>query len=129
MNMKQLVIIAIQIPVALLHFVTGEHYSGPFPDFVNGYLIDILLPFAAYFLMSNTEKEILKRWYIKFIIVFSIGFSVETAQYFGAPILGRTFDPLDYLMYALGASLAVIADLFIFSRIFNFWTQKTGEST
>jgi len=34
-------------------------------------------------------------------------------QYFGVPIFGQTFDPLDYLMFAIGIGLALI-----FERIF-----------
>ena len=64
-TLKTVVIIAIMIPIALLHFVTGSHYSGPFPLFVNGYLIDILLPFGLYFLLCLNDNVILNSWIVK----------------------------------------------------------------
>ncbi len=39
-------VVAVALAVGLLHFVTGPNYHGPFRVFVNGYLIDILLPLA-----------------------------------------------------------------------------------
>ena len=49
-------------------------------------------------------------------------FRVEVAQYFGVPLLGRTYDPLDFLMYALGVILAAALDKFVFPPTFKFWT-------
>jgi surface polysaccharide O-acyltransferase-like enzyme len=51
------------------------------------------------------------------LMVFSIGFIIETLQYFGIRIFGNTFDPLDYAMYALGGIFAWIIDLKFFSKI------------
>ena len=53
---KYTVIIALF--VAALHFVTGMHDQGPFWHFINGYLIDILLPFSFYFLATINNKSI-----------------------------------------------------------------------
>ncbi len=120
---KALVVTSIAVLVALLHFVTGPSYAGPFPDFVNGYLIDILLPFALYFLLCPQDARIvwLRSWYIKAFPVFLVGFTVETMQYHGIMIFGRTFDPLDYAAYAFGVLLAVLTDTLFFPRIFSFW--------
>jgi hypothetical protein len=52
---KRLVITGFALIVAMLHFIKGENYQGPFPIFVNGYLIDILLPMALYLLLSFDE--------------------------------------------------------------------------
>ncbi len=130
-HMKSIVTVCIALPVGLLHFVTGPSYSGPFPDFVNGYLIDIMLPFALYFLLCPQDSRIdwLRPWYVKALPVLMIGFTVETFQYFGIDIFGSTFDPLDYAAYALGLFLAVIVDLFLFPSLFSFWrVDKTTES-
>lgn len=120
---KILVMLFLVIPVALLHFVTGPGYKGPFPDFVNGYLIDILLPFALYFLLcpQDLTTRFLRPWWAKAIPVFMIGLATEISQYLGVPIFGQTYDPLDILAYAVGVGGAVLVDLFIFSRIFKFW--------
>ena len=111
------------IPIALLHFFTGSNYSGPYPEFVNGYLIDILLPFGLYFLLC-LDRIPIKSWIVKSALVFGIGASVEIAQFFGVPLLGRTFDPLDFVMYATGVTLAAILDTLVFPRILGFWKPK-----
>jgi hypothetical protein len=120
---KSIVTISIMVPIALLHFVIGKSYTGAFPDFVNGYLIDILLPFGLYFLLSPQDavRPVLRSWWVKALPVLAIGYGVETAQLFGVPIFGRTFDPLDYLAYTVGVILAVIVDKMVFPRLFSFW--------
>ncbi len=120
---KAMVIVAIMVPIALLHFVTGPQYAGPFRDFVNGYLIDIVLPMGVYFLLTPQDEKItvLAPWYAKAIPVFLLGVVVETLQYYGIPLFGRTFDPLDYLAYGAGVVLAVLLDCLLFPRIFSFW--------
>jgi glycopeptide antibiotics resistance protein len=109
------------IPIALLHFITGSHYQGPFPLFVNSYLIDILLPFGFYFLLCLNDTPILDSWLIKGALIFLAASSVEMVQYKGFPLLGRTFDPWDILMYGLGVLLAIICDQLLFPRLFSFW--------
>ncbi|UCD38012.1 MAG: hypothetical protein JSW54_00555 [Fidelibacterota bacterium] len=120
-RLKAVVVVAIQIMVALLHLVTGDQYRGPFPDFVNGYLIDILLPFALYFLLSVKEYNILRHWFVKAGLVFAVGVTVEIAQYYGAPVLGETYDPLDIVMYGTGVLTAALFDRQILPRTFKFW--------
>ena len=126
---KKIVIVSVVIPVALLHFLTGSNYRGPYPGFVNGYLLDILLPLAFYFLLCVGGFSLLRSWIVKSILVFGVGAVVEIAQFFGVPIFGRTFDPLDFVMYGLGVILAAILDTAVFPRIFNFWAPEASEST
>jgi hypothetical protein len=121
---KRIVIIIIAVGVALLHLVTGDNYAGPFPLFVNGYLIDILLPMVLYLLLFNLKWEFFTRWYVKAGVVFTVGLAVETAQYFGVQLLGSTFDPLDYIMYAFGAGLGVVLDRVVFPHLFMFWESE-----
>mgnify|MGYP001359424426 CR=1 FL=1 len=124
-NLKSIVAVCIALPVGLLHFVTGPSYSGPFPGFVNGYLIDILLPFALYFLLCPQDSKVrwLKPWYVKALPVLAIGVSVETAQAVGIEIFGNTFDPLDYAAYASGVFMAVAFDLWVFPLVFASWKK------
>jgi hypothetical protein len=126
---KKIVIVSVVIPVALLHFFTGSNYRGPYPGFVNGYLLDILLPLALYFLLCVGGFSLLRSWAVKGILVFGVGAVVEIAQFFGVPIFGRTFDPLDFVMYGLGVILAAILDTTVFPRVFKFWAPKANEST
>jgi hypothetical protein len=121
---KLFICFAIMIPVALLHFVVGPQYRGPYRNFVNGYLIDIILPFAVYFLLTIPKNLLSRKSWLRAGIVFAIGATVETAQYFGLAVLGQTFDPLDYVMYAGGVLCAIIFDKFIFPRILTFWVTE-----
>ena len=118
---KVFVVVAIMVPIGLLHFVTGSQYNGPFSVFVNGYLIDILLPFAFYFLLGLTNNVFLQSWIIRGVLIFAAASAVELAQYKGIPLLGRTYDPWDFVMYGLGVLLAILCDLYIFPRLFSFW--------
>ena len=116
-----MLVTVIAVAVALMHFFTGPDYAGPFPVFVNGYLIDILLPFSTYFLLSITSTNLLRKWYVKALLVLGFGFAVESAQYLGYDFLGSTYDPLDLLAYSLGVFMAVLLDLYIFPVVFPFW--------
>lgn len=114
-NNRKVIVIFIAVVVGLLHFVTGPKYCGPFPVFVKGYMIDILLPFVMYLVLGIAELSILRSGIARGIFVFAIGAVVETLQSFGVPIFGRTFDPLDYLMYGIGIGLAVIFEKIVLS--------------
>ena len=120
---KKVLITGISIAVALLHFLTGPNYGGPCPEFVNGYLIDILLPFSLYFLISLVPLTMLRPIVLRAGIPFVIGVSVEIAQFFGLPVFGRTFDPLDFLAYGVGVFLAVLSDRLVFPKLLPFWTE------
>jgi len=56
-NYKRAFVITLAIIVALLHFVIGPEYKGPFKSFLRGYLIDILLPFFLYFLFTLNVNQ------------------------------------------------------------------------
>jgi hypothetical protein len=123
---KSLVAIGILIPVVSLHFITGHAYKGPFPGFVNGYLLYILLPFAVYFLLCPHDALLpfLRPWYVKSLPVFAIGLSAEVAQYHGVPIFGETYDPLGFFMYGIGVLAAAVIDTQVFARSFAFWNPE-----
>ena len=122
---QKTIVVFINLFIGLLHFITGPNYNGPYPLFVNGYLLDILIPFGLYFLLSLIEISFLQKWIIRFALIFGLATAIETAQALGIPIFGSTYDPLDFLMYALGALSAALLDKIIFPRIFTFW--QTGN--
>ena len=126
---KKSIITIITLAVGLLHFVTGEGYRGPFPVFVNGYLIDILLPMTMYLLMGLMETKPIQYPIFRAAAVFLFGCVVETSQYFGRPFFGSTFDPLDILAYAGGAVLGVFLDLILFPRFVPSWNQDSQTIT
>jgi len=124
---KVILVTGINVAIALLHFATGSQYRGPFPEFVNGYLIDILLPFGFYFLLSLNETRVplLKSWIAKSLPVFGAASLVELSQCFGVAIFGETCDPMDFVMYGTGVLLASILDTKVFPKIFTFWRPES----
>lgn len=121
---KRVVVVGIVVPIALLHFFTGSAYHGPWPELVNGYLMDVLVPLAFYLLLCLPEIPQLQPWPVKALLVFGAAASVEIAQFFGIPILGRTFDPLDFATYALGVGLAVLLDVVVLPRLLPSWAAE-----
>jgi hypothetical protein len=115
----------IALTVGLLHFVTGENYRGPFRAFVNGYLIDILLPMTLYLLIGLFEIRWIRSPIFRAVAVFLFGCVVEISQYLGRPFFGSTFDPLDILAYAGGVLLGVFLDQILFTRIIPRWNEST----
>lgn len=116
--------IVIALLVGVLHFITGEQYQGPFPAFVNGYLIDILLPMTLFLLMGLFQNRIINSVVFRACAVFGFGCVVEASQYFGHPFFGSTFDPLDILAYAGGVVLGIPLDLFVFPRFVQNWNAR-----
>ena len=109
--------------VAGLHLITGPDYNGPLRPFVTGYLIDILLPFAMYLLLGVQNLEVLQRRLVRVLLVFGVAASSETLQYYGVAIFGRTFDPLDYLMFGIGIAGAALFEWAILSRLGGIRTE------
>lgn len=84
---------------------------------------DILVPFAFYFILdiSAADWRLLRLWRIKFIIVFAGASTSELLQFFGIYAFGVTYDYWDFLMYFMGASLAVIIDKSLLKSILKEW--------
>jgi hypothetical protein len=114
---RKAVVVGICLFVAGLHFVTGKSYSGPFREFINGYLIDILLPFCVFLLLGFFALKPLSGRTTRGIVTFAIGAAVETLQYFDIDLFGSTFDPLDYAMYVFGVFLGILFEVKVLSRI------------
>jgi hypothetical protein len=127
MTAKKVLITIIALTVGLLHFVIGENYRGPFPVFVNGYLIDILLPMVMYLLLGLIEVKRIQSPIFRAAAVFLFGCVVETSQYLGYPLFGSTFDPLDILSYAISVVFGVFLDLIQFTLLIP--TRKQDSQT
>jgi len=112
---RKQVIVAIMIFVALLHFVTGRNYHGPWRGFVTGYLLDLLVPFAFYLLLTIPALGVSR--FVRGMAVFAVGVAVEVLQFYGVPLFGRTFDPLDIVMYGLGVGAGILLDIIGLSRL------------
>jgi len=122
---RTVVIVDICLSVAILHLVLGGPYRGPWSTFVKGYLFDLLVPFALYFLLCQLEPEHINlRWQWKAAIIVGFGLAVELVQLAGVRFFGSTFDLLDILAYAIGAMLAAAIDRLVLSRWLDFWTIR-----
>jgi hypothetical protein len=65
-----------------------------------------------YFVLCLSERNlsILGDWRAKAGGVFAAASTAEVLQGLGVPMLGRTFDVLDFVMYAVGVLTAVVLD-------------------
>ncbi|MBN2028659.1 hypothetical protein JW824_00285 [bacterium] len=120
---RKAITICIVIIIALIHILrVGSYLHGTLFTFYYSYFSDIVIPFGMYFLLYLSEVHIplLQDWRVKAISVFGITSSTEIMQAFGVPILGLTFDPLDFLMFGGGVLLAVIMDRCLLNRLFPY---------
>lgn len=110
------VVIVICLVAASLHLVTGPDYAGPFRSFVTSYLIDLVLPFSLVLLLGVglASVPIFCHPLARAGVVIGIGAIVEASQYLGIPFFGRTFDPLDLLMYTAGSAAAIVFERMAF---------------
>lgn len=117
-NHKKAFVVILAISVAILHFIIGPNYRGPFKIFLSGYLIDILLPFTLYFLftlnLNQTKQKILVC-----ISIFAFATVIEYLQYRGIGIFGSIFDPYDFLAYLIGVISAILFDLTVLDKIIS----------
>ncbi|MFA7090141.1 MAG: hypothetical protein WC128_09005 [Bacteroidales bacterium] len=113
------IIVSISLFVGLLHFIIGRDYQGIFKHFIRGYLIAILLPMSLYLLLQIALRKYMsinKARITGAIITFAFGTTVELLQFFEIEFLGRTYDPLDILMYLIGIGLGIVIDLTIINK-------------
>jgi hypothetical protein len=124
---RRTVIVCMMMAIAAMHIINPESYlKGDLSNYYYSYFSDLVLPFGCYFLLRLMENQvpILRRWAAKLAIAFMIPSIAETCQYFGIPVLGSTFDLLDYCMYGVGTISAALVDTQVFPRIFSFWKRQ-----
>lgn len=126
-NKKNFVIACILALVGLIQLSNFGHlFHGEVHNLYCGYIPDFIIPFAVYFLLCSNQIlfPFLKPWYIKALIVFSMASIAELIQYAGFDVLGSTYDPYDFLMYAGAVLFASILDTLLFPKIFKFWNAE-----
>lgn len=104
---------AVVLGVAAVHLLRpGTHLRGLQYRLYYSYASDLLLPFAMYFLLcvSEAKLQFLCDWRAKVIVIFAAASAAEMLQGLGVPMLGRTFDPVDFLMYGAGVLVAALLD-------------------
>lgn len=113
-------IVGISLFVGLLHFLIGPDYNGFFPNFITGYLIDILLPMNLYLLLQiSLRKKISIRnsRIIGAVFTFLFGLTVEILQFYKIKFLGSTYDIIDIAMYATGVILGLLIDFTLIDKL------------
>ncbi|UCE22833.1 MAG: hypothetical protein JSV46_11670 [Candidatus Aminicenantes bacterium] len=115
-NYKRVFVVLMAIVIAVLHFVIGPDYEGPFKNFITGYLIDILLPFFLYFLFTLNVNLTAQKIAVG-AGIFVFGTVIEYLQYRGVGIFGSTFDPYDLAAYFLGVGSAILFDLIVWDKV------------
>jgi len=123
---RTIVVVSIMLTIAAVHFLRlGTLFEGRLFTLYYGYFSDIIVPFGMYFLLciNDASLRFLRDWRIKAVIVFTISSLTEVGQAFGVPLLGQTFDPMDFVMFGVGVLLAVMVDRLLFVRIFSFWSR------
>ena len=126
---KKYLIIGIEILLALMHVVgIGRNSNESMFILSASYFSDLALPFGFYFLLMISENKvaILRKWWVKAGIVFLMATLAEVGQFFGLYILGRTFDPIDIILYAAGVLIASLVD-WLFTIVFKFWKTEMKE--
>ncbi len=124
---KTILIVSIQLILAAMQvFRVGTCLGGIWYTLYYSYFSDLALPFGFYFLLCLSEPDIslLKSWKVKALLVFSAATTCEIGQYLEYYFLGRTFDPIDILMYAIAVLAAAFVDVRILPRLFKFWKPE-----
>ena len=114
MDRRRIVSLTFVGAIAILHLIDiGQHLEEDRRVLYSSYFSDLVMPFAAYFLLCASEARMpwYKPWQVKLALAIFVPAIAETAQYFGIPVLGSTFDPLDYCMYLVGATAAALVDV------------------
>jgi hypothetical protein len=110
---RRAVAVAVVAGVAALHILRiGSYLRGTAYRLYYSYASDVLLPFAMYFVLCLNERHVavLGDWRAKALVILAAASGAEVLQGLGVPVLGRTFDPLDFVMYGIGVSAALAVE-------------------
>jgi hypothetical protein len=116
--------------IAAVHVIgPGRYLEGKSSELYASYFSDLAIPFGYYFLLFLPPRAwpLLGSWAAKSAVVFLMAATAEALQYLGVPLLGSTFDPLDFAMYAIGVLSAAVLDRQVFARLFAFWPREKAE--
>jgi hypothetical protein len=130
-NFKRMAVaIVVILLIAAIHiFRVGSYLSGRLFILYYSFFSDIVIPIAIYFLLCINDSTLpfLKGWMTKAILVFLTAMATEIAQGFGIPLLGNTYDILDFAMFGMGTLIAVGLDK-LFSNVFSFWSFRADRT-
>lgn len=121
---KIALVVGLMLFLSFLHVINIKSFlNSKLSIYYSSFFSDLLLPFGVYFLiaMNDWRYPVLKKWWVKALLTFSIPTFAEILQAFGIYALGSTFDPLDILMYGIGVMMAVLLEKFVFEPYISFW--------
>lgn len=130
-SVRAAVAIVIVVLIALVHALrVGSYLNGSLFTLYYSYFSDIVVPLAMYFLLCINDVRIrsLRNWRIKALLVLGIACATEVMQAFGLPLLGRTFDPLDLVMFVAGVLLAAFLDKILFVHVIPRWSLESIDT-
>jgi len=116
---------SIVLAVAAIHiFRVGQWLSGKQYRLYYSYASDVLVPVAMYFVLCMSEGNLrfLRDWRRKAVLAFASASSTEVLQGLGVPMLGRPFDPLDFVMFGVGGFVAVLLDRMALPLVCRRWS-------
>ena len=121
---KIVFVVGLMLFISFLHIINIKSFlNSKLYIYYTSFFSVLLLPFGVYFLiaMNDWRYPVLRKWWVKALLTFSIPTFAEILQSFGIYALGSTFDPLDILMYGIGVMLAVLLEKLVFEPYFSFW--------
>lgn len=121
------VVVVIELVIASIHILrVGTYLEGTLFTLYYSYFSDIAIPFGIYFLLCANDASLsfLRDWRVKALLVFAAASVTEIMQAFGIPLLGLTFDPLDFVMFGAGTLAAAFLDRVVLERLFTFWSRE-----
>jgi hypothetical protein len=114
MNIKDKLIQGMYSAVVPLCEAYSKEYHGVMENAVHGYAHDVTLPFGVYFFNKLIGSFLGKNEYLNAAYVFLGCSAFEVAQ--GLGLYHGSFDPKDFLAYAVGTGLAVAVDKLTFKK-------------
>lgn len=117
---KIAIVVGIELLIALIFFMGGDWAGESVHRFFHNYFADIALPFGFYFLLILIEDNFsfLRQWHNKALAIFLLVSTSEILQYFGIYALANVFDPIDFVMYAIGVLSATLVDVQVISKYY-----------
>lgn len=127
-------LILIFIPLSITLFLDKFPYGAYFEpgsltySLYASYFSDLVQPFGLYFVLCLFERRLalVRPWWIKALIVFLVPSAMELLQGLGLNVLGRGFDPFDFLAYAAGSLLAALVEHRLLAQL-GFWSPPNRK--
>ena len=91
------------------------------------YAKDLIQSFAFYFFICLGERWI-RKWQVRALLAFVVPALLEFGQVFyhrfsAVHVYVGSFDPADFVMYAVGVGLAVAVEQQVFVKRFGVWQE------